>query len=135
MTMHILDTDTLSRLHAGDARVQANKDRFGTAAVVTTLVTRIEILRGRFDFVLMPTVRFSKFLNTGKGVMGRTLAPAFAWGFWVTPVELQFTVEPATYDRYRNLRPVNWSGTDAIWFKSGHPLTAHWQLHSSSKGI
>lgn len=83
----------------------------------------------------MATVQFSKFLNKGKGVMGRTLEPVFALGFWLTPVELQFSIDPAIYDRYRNLRPVNWSGPDAIWFKTGNPLSAHWQLHSSSKGI
>jgi hypothetical protein len=83
----------------------------------------------------MATVRFSKFLNSGTGVMGRSLAPVSAVGFWLTPVELQFSIEPATYDRYKNLRPVNWSGTDAIWFKSGNPLTAHWQKFSSSNGI
>ncbi len=53
--MHILDTDTLSRLHAGDARVQKHKERFDPAEVVTTVITRIEILRGRFDFVLKAT--------------------------------------------------------------------------------
>jgi tRNA(fMet)-specific endonuclease VapC len=49
--MHILDTDTLSRLHAGEARVRDHKERFDPAEVVTTVITRIEILRGRFDFV------------------------------------------------------------------------------------
>jgi len=48
--MHILDTDTLSRLHAGDARVQARKDRFEPSEVVTPSVTRLEILRGRIEF-------------------------------------------------------------------------------------
>jgi hypothetical protein len=66
--------------------------------------------------------------------MGRSLEPVAFTGFFVTPVELQFTVDPATYERYRNLRPVNWSGTDAIWFKTGHPLSSPWQLHRSSKG-
>jgi tRNA(fMet)-specific endonuclease VapC len=50
--MYVLDTDTLSRLHAGDTHIQAYKERFDPAEVVTTLVTRIEILRGRFDFLL-----------------------------------------------------------------------------------
>jgi tRNA(fMet)-specific endonuclease VapC len=50
--MYLLDTDTLSRLHAGDPRVEAHKDRFDPATVATTVITRIEILRGRFDFVL-----------------------------------------------------------------------------------
>jgi tRNA(fMet)-specific endonuclease VapC len=53
--MHILDTDTSSRLHAGNARVQDHKERFDPAEVVTTVITRIEILRGRFDFVLKAT--------------------------------------------------------------------------------
>jgi tRNA(fMet)-specific endonuclease VapC len=55
MTVYILDTDTLSRLHAGDPRVQGHKDRYDLSNVVTTLITRIEILRGRFDFVLKAT--------------------------------------------------------------------------------
>lgn len=50
--MHLLDTDTLSRLHAGDVRVQRHRDRFDPAEVATTIITRIEIVRGRFDFVL-----------------------------------------------------------------------------------
>jgi tRNA(fMet)-specific endonuclease VapC len=53
--MHILDTDTLSRLHAGDMRVQDHKERYDPAEVVTTVITRIEILRGRFEFVLKAT--------------------------------------------------------------------------------
>lgn len=78
--------------------------------------------------VLHDQVQFSKFLNTGKGVMGRSLQPIFAWGFWVIPVELQFSVfDPAIYDKYRNLRPVNWSGSDGIWFKTGNPLLSLWQ--------
>src|SRR5262249_22204304 len=52
LTMHILDTDTLSRLHAGDPRVQKHTARFNPQEVVTTVITRIEILRGRFAFVL-----------------------------------------------------------------------------------
>src|SRR5579862_1000134 len=50
--MHILDTDMLSLLHAGEARLAKRKDQFDPAEVVTTIITRIEILRGRFDFIL-----------------------------------------------------------------------------------
>jgi tRNA(fMet)-specific endonuclease VapC len=52
MTLYLLDTDTLSRLHAGDARVQKHQERFDPAEVATTIITRIEILRGRFEFAL-----------------------------------------------------------------------------------
>jgi hypothetical protein len=38
--MHILDTDTLSRLHAGDMRVLNHKERYDPAEVVTTVITR-----------------------------------------------------------------------------------------------
>jgi tRNA(fMet)-specific endonuclease VapC len=53
--MYILDTDTLSRLHAGDMRVQDHKERYDPAEVVTTVITWIEILRGRFEFILKAT--------------------------------------------------------------------------------
>lgn len=64
--MHILDTDTLSRLHAGDLGVQAHKDRFDPSEVVTTVITRIEILQGRFAYLL-------------KASDGGHLQRAFAW--------------------------------------------------------
>ena len=49
--MILLDTDTISLLAAGHVRVAA---RFvsSTEPVATTIVTRIEVLRGRFDFLL-----------------------------------------------------------------------------------
>ena len=52
--MILLDTDTLTLLAAGHARVVAN---FTAASepVSTTIVTRIEVLRGRFDFLLKAT--------------------------------------------------------------------------------
>lgn len=50
--LFILDTNTLSALHAGDARILRHKERFDPTEVVTTIITRIEILRGRFEFVL-----------------------------------------------------------------------------------
>jgi len=64
--MYLLDTDTLSRFHAGDARVQAHRDRFDPAEVATTTITRIEILQGRFAFIL-------------KAADGEQLQRAFEW--------------------------------------------------------
>jgi tRNA(fMet)-specific endonuclease VapC len=49
--MHLLDTDTLTYLHAGHPRVVEHL-RSVDDEVATTIITRIEILRGRFDFVL-----------------------------------------------------------------------------------
>ena len=64
--MYILDTDILSLLHAGDARLEKHKNQFDPAEVVTTIITRIEILRGRFDFIL-------------KAADGNALLRAIAW--------------------------------------------------------
>src|SRR5437870_4219493 len=50
--MYILDTDTLSRLHRGNVQLARRKDRFDPAEVVTSMISRIEILLGRFDFVM-----------------------------------------------------------------------------------
>jgi tRNA(fMet)-specific endonuclease VapC len=48
--MYLLDTDTLSALHKDDPHVIARIAR-ADANVATTIITRIEILRGRIEFV------------------------------------------------------------------------------------
>lgn len=53
--MHLLDTDTLTHLHAGHQRVVQRLHELDDPDVGTTVITRIEILRGRFDFVLKAT--------------------------------------------------------------------------------
>src|SRR5579859_1094635 len=50
--MFILDTDMLSLLHDGHIGVQSHRDHYDRDEVVTTVITRLEILRGRIDFVL-----------------------------------------------------------------------------------
>jgi tRNA(fMet)-specific endonuclease VapC len=50
--MHLLDTDTLTHLHAGNARVVASLDRLDDPVVGTTIITKVELLRGRIDFLL-----------------------------------------------------------------------------------
>jgi tRNA(fMet)-specific endonuclease VapC len=50
--VYILDTDTLTHLHAGHPRVIQHLREVDDPDVVITLITKIEILRGRFDFVL-----------------------------------------------------------------------------------
>jgi len=50
--MHLLDTDTLTYLHAGHPQVIARLRELPDPNVATSVITRIEILRGRFDFVL-----------------------------------------------------------------------------------
>jgi|SRR5262245_17637034 len=48
--MYLLDTDTLSALHKDNPHVIARVSR-ADAKVATTIITKIEILRGRIEFV------------------------------------------------------------------------------------
>ena len=50
--MYILDTDTLTHLHAGHPRVIQHLREVDDPAVGITIITKIEMLLGRFDFVL-----------------------------------------------------------------------------------
>ncbi|QTA86759.1 type II toxin-antitoxin system VapC family toxin [Desulfonema magnum] len=66
--MHILDTDTLTHLHAGHPNVIANLKKLDDPDVRITVITKIELLRGRFEFLLKASdrnqlVRAQKLLN------------------------------------------------------------------------
>jgi len=50
--VHLLDTDTLTHLHAGNPGVVHNLDRLADPDVATTIITKAELLRGRIDFLL-----------------------------------------------------------------------------------
>ena len=50
--MHLLDTDTLTYLHAGHPGVIQHLRELADPDVGTTIITKIELLRGRFDFIL-----------------------------------------------------------------------------------
>ncbi len=50
--MHLLDSDTLTYLHAGHPRVVERLRTLADPDVGITIITKIEVLRGRFDFVL-----------------------------------------------------------------------------------
>ncbi len=52
--MHILDTDTLTHLYAGHPRVINSLQNLEDPDVCTTIISKIELLRGRFDFMLKP---------------------------------------------------------------------------------
>jgi len=50
--MYVLDTDTLTHLFAEHPRVLARRDTVPSSEIAITVVTRIEVLQGRFDFLL-----------------------------------------------------------------------------------
>lgn len=54
--MHLLDTDTLTHLYVAHPLVTERLHSLIDPEVGTTLITKIELLRGRFDFVLKASV-------------------------------------------------------------------------------
>jgi tRNA(fMet)-specific endonuclease VapC len=49
---HLLDTDTLTYAHLGHRKVASRIEQVGEQNVGTTIVTAIEIIRGRHDYIL-----------------------------------------------------------------------------------
>jgi tRNA(fMet)-specific endonuclease VapC len=50
--MYLLDTDTISHLFAAHPRVLTRRNNVPSSEIAITIVTRIEVLQGRFDFLL-----------------------------------------------------------------------------------
>jgi tRNA(fMet)-specific endonuclease VapC len=53
--MHLLDTNTLTALHKGEPRVIDRLKHLDDPDIATTLITKIELMRGRMDFLLKAT--------------------------------------------------------------------------------
>lgn len=50
--MYLLDSDTLTHLYAGHSRVLEHLQLVHDRVVGTTIISKVEILRGRFEFML-----------------------------------------------------------------------------------
>ncbi len=50
--LYLLDTDTLTHLHAGNPNVIERLKGLQSAEMAITIITKIEILRGRIDYIL-----------------------------------------------------------------------------------
>lgn len=50
--MYVLDTDILSLIHAGNERIGLRRDRVDPREIATTIVTRVEVLQARYQFLL-----------------------------------------------------------------------------------
>lgn len=79
-------------------------------------------------------VTFLQFLNAGSGVTRRQLGSVGVGSVYGNGVELQFRIPPSVRQQYRNIRPTQWSGTEAIWVRRGLPLEGEWQSHRQSLG-
>jgi tRNA(fMet)-specific endonuclease VapC len=53
--MHLLDTDTLTHLYAGNSKAAERFRTVNDPDTETTIVTKAEMLRGRIDYILKAT--------------------------------------------------------------------------------
>jgi tRNA(fMet)-specific endonuclease VapC len=95
--VHLLDTDILSLLQRGNAKVAEALEASDDSALAITLITKIELLRGRHDFVL-------------KAATGEQLLRAEKWlketelFLLKTPVIYPDTAAATQFDRLRLMR-------------------------------
>lgn len=76
--MHLLDTDTLTYLHAGHPQVVRRLRDLEDPNVATTVITRVEILRGRFEFLLKAAdgaqlLRAQQLLSRSEELLAQTV--------------------------------------------------------------
>lgn len=97
---YFLDTDTLSLAHAGNASIRARIARAGAVNVATTVITAIEILRGRQDFLLKasdgPQLLHAQELLT--------MSQELLQGIRLVPVDASAAAE---FDRVRQVKKLN----------------------------
>jgi tRNA(fMet)-specific endonuclease VapC len=74
--MYLLDTDILSLWHAGHARVGQRIYRVKPEEVGTTIITKVQVLQARYDFVLKAAdgqelLRAQDWLNRSESLLNR----------------------------------------------------------------
>jgi hypothetical protein len=79
-----------------------------------------------------PGVQPGRFANSGTSRLGRVLGLHNTGPYFVNGIEIVFPLDPGARARYRLLRPRQWSGPEAVFFKSGPPLGSAW--HTQSRG-
>jgi tRNA(fMet)-specific endonuclease VapC len=75
--MFFLDTDVLSRIHGGNERIAFRIKQEGAQNVAATVVTAIEVLRGRREFLLKASdgkelMRAQELLALSEGLLRKT---------------------------------------------------------------
>ncbi len=74
--MYLLDTDILSLLHRGHTIVRQHVARVDPAEIATTVVTKIQILQARYDFILRASdsselLRAQSWLSRSESLLSR----------------------------------------------------------------
>jgi len=100
--MHILDTDTITHLHAGHPRVVKRLQKLDDPDVGITIITKIELLRGRFDFLLK--VANGRELNRAQRLLDRT--EELLSQLFVLPTDEKSAIQFETLLREKKLRKI-----------------------------
>ncbi len=74
--MRLLDTDTVTHLHSGHPRVVERLQAVNDPDIGTTIITKVEILRGRYDYLLKASasaevLRAQELLLRTEGLLSR----------------------------------------------------------------
>src|SRR2546426_2782014 len=80
--MHLLDTDTPTHLHAEHPRVINHLRNVDDPIVGTTIITKVELLRGRIDFLLKAAngtdlLRAQRWLTRAEELLAQILIVPF----------------------------------------------------------
>ncbi len=94
--MYLLDTDTLTHLHAGNANVIDRFESVDDVEVGITIITKVEILRGRIDYLLKAET--SEQLLRAQELLFRT--EALLNELLIVPIERSASME---FDRLRSV--------------------------------
>ncbi|WP_309739418.1 type II toxin-antitoxin system VapC family toxin [Chamaesiphon sp. OTE_20_metabat_361] len=100
--MYLLDTDTLTHLHAGNSNVVERLRSVVDEEMGLSIITKVEILRGRIDYLLKAEAGES--LLKAQELLFRT--EALLSGLLIVPVDRAASIE---FDRLRgvsNLRKI-----------------------------
>ncbi|WP_310412581.1 type II toxin-antitoxin system VapC family toxin [Chamaesiphon sp. OTE_8_metabat_110] len=100
--MYLLDTDTLTHLHAGNSNVVERLRSVVDEEMGISIITKVEILRGRIDYLLKAEAGES--LLKAQELLFRT--EALLSGLLIVPVDRAASIE---FDRLRgvsNLRKI-----------------------------
>ncbi len=79
-------------------------------------------------------VQPGRFSNSGTSQLGRTLGFHGSGPYLTNGIEIVFALDPGARARYASLRPRQWSGPEAVFFKTGQPLGSAWQTMSRGNG-
>ncbi|MGF6414018.1 hypothetical protein OKW37_005753 [Paraburkholderia sp. MM5482-R2] len=66
------------------------------------------------------------FLNQGSGLTGKPLGPTPSAAGFLYGIEIQFRFDSTSFPTIGVFRPAQWAGPQAVWVKTGNPITSTW---------